>query len=123
MSGAQIAASAKSKIGCEYQWGGVGPDKFDCSGLAVWAHKQHGIAIPRTSGAQAQGGKAVKVPQAGDLLLFSAEPDSNEIKHTAICTGNGKMVHAANELKPVQEVTLSDYWTARLKAVRRYWEE
>ncbi len=31
---------ALSRVGKPYVWGGNGPDKFDCSGLIIWAYKQ-----------------------------------------------------------------------------------
>ncbi|MBN2658164.1 MAG: C40 family peptidase [Spirochaetales bacterium] len=30
---------AESKIGSDYEWGGNGPETFDCSGLIVWSYQ------------------------------------------------------------------------------------
>ena len=57
--GDEIANLAKSRLGFPYQTGATGPDSFDCSGLAQWAHKEKGISIPRTSLAQSQSGTAI----------------------------------------------------------------
>jgi cell wall-associated NlpC family hydrolase len=31
--------AALTRSGCTYEWGGNGPDSFDCSGLIVWAYQ------------------------------------------------------------------------------------
>lgn len=51
-AGEQIVQKARSKIGCNYQYGGTGPDTFDCSGFTQWVYAQFGIKIPH--GAQSQ---------------------------------------------------------------------
>ena len=34
--------AATSVLGRPYEWGAVGPDRFDCSGLTSWAYRQAG---------------------------------------------------------------------------------
>ena len=50
--------AALTRIGDPYVWGATGPDQFNCSGLMVWAYKQAGKTLPRSSEAQLGGGTA-----------------------------------------------------------------
>ena len=97
--GQKIADHAMSKVGAPYAWGAAGPNAFDCSGLTSWAHKQVGKNIPRTSQAQAGGGKpvAIKDLRPGDIVSYYGGAS-----HVAIYIGNGKVVHAVNSGTPVQ---------------------
>lgn len=98
-SGAGALQAGLTRVGDPYVWGATGPDQFDCSGLVQWSFKQIGKDLPRTSGAQAQGG--VPVPrdqlQPGDVVLFY--PDAS---HVGIYAGNGNMLHASTFGVPVK---------------------
>ena len=114
--GSQIVEYAKSKLGCKYVWGATGPNTFDCSGLTSWCHKQVGISIPRTSGAQRKGGKSVSKENAklGDIVCFDG--------HVGIYVGEGQMIHAPNKSKPVKyDDCFSGHYGNKLLAIRRYW--
>jgi cell wall-associated NlpC family hydrolase len=93
-----IAANwALSQLGKPYQWGGAGPDSYDCSGLAMvaWAHA--GVQIAHWTGYQWNSGPHVPVSQLqrGDLLFYATNTsDPNTIHHVAIYIGNGMMVNA-----------------------------
>lgn len=113
---------AKSKMGCKYVWGATGPNTFDCSGLMLWAHKQMGISIPRTSLEQSRSGKAVSKSdlQPGDLVFFKTT--SAPVGHVGMYIGNGQFVHAPNKNKPVKIDSLSSsYYSSRYVNARRYW--
>jgi len=61
-------AYARAQIGKPYQWGGTGPDAFDCSGLVMRAWQAAGVKdIPRTSQQQMAWVKPVQSPSPGDL--------------------------------------------------------
>ena len=49
-----IVSCAKSKVGYPYVFGEAGPNSFDCSGLALFCHKQAKIAIERLASAKLQ---------------------------------------------------------------------
>jgi cell wall-associated NlpC family hydrolase len=88
---------AQDQIGKPYEWGGTGPDAFDCSGLVMMAYRAAGIDIARTS--QAQWVTEVHVPasqvQAGDLVFFAgADGTTTSPGHVALVIGNGQMVEA-----------------------------
>lgn len=92
-TGQRIADIALSKVGSAYVYGAAGPSSFDCSGFTSWVHAQAGISIPRTSQAQAAGGKQVSVAdmQPGDIISYYGGAS-----HVAIYIGNGQMVDALN---------------------------
>ncbi|MFC0313830.1 NlpC/P60 family protein [Gordonia phosphorivorans] len=105
--------AALSRIGDPYVWGATGPDEFDCSGLMLWAYKQAGKTIPRTSEAQMAGGKPVdrKDLKPGDLIIYY--PDAH---HVGLYVGNGYVIHASTFGVPVAVVPVDkagSYNTAR----------
>jgi cell wall-associated NlpC family hydrolase len=92
-AGAAIAVKAAlSQVGVPYQFGQSAPGvAFDCSGLAMYAWGQAGVALPHSS--RAQFDMLPHVPlsalEPGDLI-FSHTP----VGHVGIYIGNGLMVHA-----------------------------
>jgi peptidoglycan DL-endopeptidase CwlO len=86
-----ILAFALAQVGKPYCWGGEGPRCFDCSGLARAAWSQAGVAIPRTSSAQARSLPEVALGDVrpGDILWWPG--------HVGIYIGGGRMVDAVNE--------------------------
>jgi cell wall-associated NlpC family hydrolase len=118
-AGVQAAVSAAmSKIGAPYTYGGNGPSSFDCSGLTVWAFRQAGIALPRTSFAQYGMGTAVSKAgiQAGDLVFFNT--DGAGASHVGIATSATTAVSATSH--GVMTHSISDsYWGAHFLGARR----
>lgn len=96
-----VVTVARSVIGHPYAWGATGPDRFDCSGLVVWAYAQAGISMPRTSQQQAAGGQPVDRGdlQPGDVIAYY--PTAS---HVGIYTGGGQVIHASTAGRPVVEV-------------------
>ncbi|MBI0294303.1 C40 family peptidase [Streptomyces sp. PRKS01-29] len=92
-SGRAAAAfgAARAALGLPYAWGQAGPTAFDCSGLTQWAYARAGVAIPRTSQAQAHAGQSVPLSQArpGDLVVYRSDAS-----HVAMYAGNGQVIHA-----------------------------
>lgn len=107
--------AAVSRIGDPYVWGATGPDEFDCSGLMLWAFKQAGRTLPRTSQAQLAGGKPVDRNdlQPGDLVIFYPEAT-----HVGMYVGDGFVVHASTFGVPVAVVPLDK--AGPYNAARRY---
>jgi cell wall-associated NlpC family hydrolase len=93
-----IAADfALSQIGKPYQWGAVGPNTYDCSGLAMvaWAHA--GVSLLHYTGYQWEEGTHVPLSdlQRGDLVFYATNnSDPATIHHVGIYIGNGQMVDA-----------------------------
>jgi cell wall-associated NlpC family hydrolase len=102
--GQQIANIAKAQIGKPYAYGASGPGSFDCSGLTQFAHRQAGISIPRTTGAQYSAARKVAKSSArpGDIIFFGTS-------HVGIYVGGGQMVDAP---KAGTRVTQRPMWTS-----------
>ncbi len=96
-----VVPGLASVVGKPYVWGGNGPHAFDCSGLTVFLAAQRGIALPRTSQAQASVGRPIGRGELlpGDLVLM------NGGGHVGMYIGGGKIVHALN---PVQDVQIQN---------------
>ncbi|WP_307109697.1 C40 family peptidase [Rhodococcus sp. SORGH_AS_0303] len=105
-SQAGALSAAFTQIGKPYVWGATGPDGYDCSGLVVWAYKQIGKTLPRSSQAQAAGGTPVDKAnlQPGDVVLFY--PDAS---HVGLYAGNGNVVHASTFGVPVRVESMASW--------------
>ena len=105
----KAVAFAFAALGCPYVFGGTGPcgSGFDCSGLTMQAWAAAGIAIPRTSEAQA-GLPSVSLSalQPGDILEFAGD------SHVGIYVGNNMLIDAPQPGLNVEEVSLSSSWYA-----------
>lgn len=79
------------KIGTPYQWGGNGPDSYDCSGLTTYAWGSVGVRLPRSSWMQKDALPPVAFDQIqpGDLLFYGSP-----VHHVGMFIGDGKMVNA-----------------------------
>ncbi len=95
-----------TQVGKPYVWGATGPEGFDCSGLVVWAYKQAGKTLPRSSQAQMEGGTPVdqKDLQPGDVVAFYPEAS-----HVGIYAGNGNVLHASTYGVPVKVESMASY--------------
>ena len=124
--GQEIAELVKSKLGKRYEANAAGPNTFDCSGLAYWAHQQAGIKnIPRDTSGQSTSVKGTPI-SVGDLLpgdlLFYDTAGSGRITHTTIYVGGNTMIHAPQPGEVVKEADMnSGYWRSRFMGARRYW--
>lgn len=100
--GGAAVASAQSKLGAPYQWGGTGPG-YDCSGLTSTSWQAAGVSIPRTSQAQYHSSKRVSRAelQPGDLVFYYPG-----ITHVAIYVGNGQIIHAPSTGSVVQYASM-----------------
>ena len=93
----QAVNYAESQIGKPYQWGAAGPDRYDCSGLVMWAYAHAGVTLDHWTGYQWQEGAriATSALRPGDLVFFATDTsDPNTIHHVGMYIGNGQMVEA-----------------------------
>jgi peptidoglycan DL-endopeptidase CwlO len=88
---------AEAQIGKPYQFGGTGPDAFDCSGLVMMAYRAAGIDIPRTALQQWQWGPQVAASAAspGDLVFFAGADGTPTMPgHVGLVIGKNTMIEA-----------------------------
>ena len=102
---ATAIAYARAQLGKPYEWGGTGPDAYDCSGLVWAAYQSAGVDIPRTSEAQWAG--LPHVPPAdvrpGDLVFFPGSDGTFTAPgHVALVIGGGQMIQAYAAGTPIE---------------------
>ena len=103
-AGADAAiAEARRQLGKPYQWGGSGPDSFDCSGLTSWAWRAGGKVLSHSSRAQWSETSRVDMGdlQPGDLVFYG-----NPIHHVGLYIGDGQMIEAPETGKNVRIATI-----------------
>ncbi|HWB66954.1 MAG TPA: NlpC/P60 family protein [Mycobacteriales bacterium] len=96
-TGAAAVREAEAQIGKPYQWGGAGPDTFDCSGLVMWAYAHVGVHLDHWTGDQWNEGAHISTSQLrpGDLLFFAYNTSApSTIHHVGMYIGGGQMVEA-----------------------------
>lgn len=105
--GEEVALRALAMIGTPYQYGGNGPENFDCSGLVQYIYRGVGMPVPRTAAEQYEATRAVDLDQLrpGDLLFFRID---GRVSHVAIYAGERRFVHAPTtgrtvELRPIDD--------------------
>lgn len=95
--GEAAVAWALAQVGKPYQWGGSGPNAFDCSGLTSQAWRAAGVPINRTSRDQYRQVRKITYDsmRPGDLIFYgSVGSDPGSITHVAMYIGNGQVVEA-----------------------------
>lgn len=97
---------ARAQLGDRYEFGGSGPDAWDCSGLTKAAYASAGIYIGTHSATNqyntmARQGRLVSFAQVqvGDLV-FWGKPGN--YYHVAIYVGGGRIIEAPNPTQPVR---------------------
>ena len=116
--GGSAVGTARAMIGTPYALGGAAPGGFDCSGLVVYAFKQAGVTLPRTSYSQWGVGAPVSRAniQAGDLVFFNANGPG--ASHVGIATSNATVISATTH--GVREHNISGpYWGEHYIGARR----
>lgn len=84
VSGNSVVNRAYSQLGKPYQWGAVGPNTFDCSGLVSYCLTGSYSRLGTTG--TFMGWTRVSNPQPGDICVNS--------HHCGIYIGGGQMIHA-----------------------------
>ena len=102
--------AARTRKGSPYQYGAVGPRRFDCSGLTRWAFARVGKALPHSSSAQVSKTKRISRDdrRRGDLVFFTSR---SGVYHVGIYAGRNSIWHASRPGTPVQRIKP---WTSRV---------
>lgn len=115
---AQVVAGAQAELGKPYQWGGVGPDSFDCSGLIDFLYGEVGVNTTRTTYTQVEQGTPVDTladALPGDVVFFN-EGTGNPPEHEGLYVGGGQMIDAPDTGGVVREEPV---WP-NVYAIRRF---
>ena len=97
--GLAAVEEAKRHLGKPYQWGGEGPDSFDCSGLAMVAWRAAGVGLSHSTTMQWRETTHIDPSdlRAGDLVFFGST-----LHHMGIYVGDGMMIEAPSSGKVVR---------------------
>ena len=82
-----VILHARTKLGCPYEWGGSGPNRYDCSGLVNYAFQKMGVVVTRTTSTLCVEGERVYLTniKRGDLVFFvSGQAPNRPITHVGI---------------------------------------
>lgn len=110
---------ALGQLGKPYEWGAVGPDAYDCSGLVQTAYGEQSVELPRVASDQFQDtrDRGVEIEQMlpGDLIFYGdREGDWASVYHVGMYIGDGEMVHAPRpgDVVKVEPVWFADFFGA-----------
>ena len=108
----------KTHIGAPYEYGAVGPDAFDCSGLIYYSAQQSiQVQLPRTAKAIYNYARIIQDDkrEIGDLLFFKTT-GSSTISHIGVYIGNSQFISAISDGVNTGVIVSSlnqDYWKGR----------
>ena len=114
--GTRAVQEASRHQGKPYQWGAVGPYRFDCSGYTLYVFSRLGKKLPHNS--QQQYGVvrhiAKSSAQVGDLIFIGSSPSS--IGHVGIYAGNGYIWHSphSGDVVKKSKIYSSSYYVGRV---------
>ena len=105
--------TARAQLGKAYQYGGAGPDSFDCSGLIHYALNKAGVKVPRlTADGYMDMFRNSRVSRdnlkPGDLLFFGDSP--GHASHIEVYLGNGKSMGTDNPSEGARVESVNWSW-------------
>ncbi len=120
-----VVETALDVMGTPYRWGGEGEGGFDCSGLIMYAYREHGLILPRTSRDQARTGqpvdRSISSLLPGDILGFS--DGGGGITHVGLYVGDGRFIHSSSSGVKLSSLENPEgdgrWWQRRWVSVRR----
>jgi len=112
--GVRAVRLAAEHLGTPYQYAGMSPSGFDCSGLVAYVYGKLGVDLPHNAAAQYAHGRPVSRSrlQPGDLVFFHG------LGHVGLYIGNGKIIHSPQSGKRVEIQSLAER-SGRVQGARR----
>jgi len=88
---AAAIAFAYAQLGKPYQWGGAGPNSYDCSGLTMRSWGAAGVSLPHSAAGQQAMLPRVSLSdlEPGDLVFYGYPA-----YHVAMYIGGGRIIQA-----------------------------
>jgi len=107
--------TAYAQLGKPYQWGGAGPNSFDCSGLTMYSWAAAGVSLPHSAEMQFNSGRQVARSdlQPGDLVFFGSP-----ISHVGIFISGDTIIGAPTPGDVVRFQSISNMGLPYAGAVR-----
>ena len=113
--GTRVVNEAYTHRGKPYQWGAVGPTRFDCSGFTLYVFQRFGKSLPHSSRQQYASVRHIARAdkKIGDLIFTY---NSGGIYHVGIYAGNGEIWHAPHSGDVVKRSAMwsSSYYVGRV---------
>nr|WP_256919646.1 C40 family peptidase [Streptomyces hilarionis] len=109
-------AFARAQVGRPCVWGATGPESYDCSSLTQAAWRAAGVTLPRSAIDQAKAFTRVSLAdlRPGDLVFFF-----DDLSHTGLCTGDGRMIHAPGPGASIREEAILPFGEGALRGAVR----
>ncbi len=121
----EITTFAQTLLGSPYQYTGISPSGFDCSGFTYYVYGKYGISIPHGSKEQINEGKPVALCDAApaDLLIFTGTDSTDRSPgHVGIVLRNDNclvsFIHSSSN-GGVKISTVERGYATRFLGVRR----
>ena len=95
----QFIAGIEEQLGKPYEFGGIGPDTFDCSGLIYYVSRTYiSKQMPRTCMAMYRDSTNIQDDQKepGDLLFFRTTTGGT-ISHVGVYIGDNKFISSLSD--------------------------
>lgn len=114
-----IYRTARTQEGKPYVYGSEGPSAYDCSGLVQWAHRQHGVYLPRSAATQFRRATAISRRYAtlGDMLFVGNWNHASHVGFYVPWAGRDYIYHAP---RPGRRLVCERIWTWRYTTRRFY---
>lgn len=128
----RVLATAYSKLGAHYKFGGKGPNAFDCAGFTRWVYLHYDIVLAPSAGAQFPQGKAVKDTRKlrpGDLVFYGARRKNHSIGHVGLVvevdsvSGDFRFIHSSTSLGVTVSSSREPYYAQRYISACRILDE
>jgi peptidoglycan DL-endopeptidase CwlO len=96
---------AYAQLGKPYQWGGAGPETFDCSGLVMRAWGAAGVGLPHSAAGDQASLPSVSLSalEPGDLVFYG-----DPAFHVAMYIGGGRIIQAPHTGADVEISSIDD---------------